>query len=184
MVDSQRCNEPNQRCTVLAVENESRKEVALSSRVPKISTGDRRHALTQIANVLNEVLVGVRELASREDPDAVDRDEPVDETLVVERLIRQRRLRSNLFPDEWFSDPAWDVLLFLFVSHLKGSRVTVGDVGYGTSNHPSTTIRWIDIIHGAGLIDRVRSEEDARRVYISLTVRGVEMMRQYVNLAI
>jgi DNA-binding MarR family transcriptional regulator len=110
-------------------------------------------------------------------PEVTDPD--IAELGLVDATIRIRRARAAHFPPEWFSDPAWDILLFLFISHLQEVKVTVGDVGHGTGNRPTTAIRWLDIIESAGLLDRRRSTRDSRRVYVFLNERGVNLMRKY-----
>jgi DNA-binding MarR family transcriptional regulator len=98
---------------------------------------------------------------------------------IVEATIRMRRERSSQFPADWFSDPAWDILLFLFECHLKGAKSTVGEVGAGTDNRPTTAIRWLDIIEAAGMLDRHRCLTDTRRVFVFLNEKGVSAMRLY-----
>lgn len=106
-------------------------------------------------------------------------DADIAEIGIIDATIRIRRQRSKQFPADWFSDPAWDILLFLYKSHLEDSRVTVGDVGYGTGNRPTTAIRWLEIIESAGLLERHRCTRDSRRVFVFLNVDGLAAMRRY-----
>ena len=43
----------------------------------------------------------------------------------VRNLIRYRRRREQLFGDEVFADPVWDILLDLYASHHEGKNVAV-----------------------------------------------------------
>jgi DNA-binding MarR family transcriptional regulator len=139
--------------------------------------------LERMEQMLDQMALLVREAASAQPvlfaPEVVDA--AMTESGLVDATIRSRRERAKQFPPGWFSDPAWDILLFLFRSHLRDARMTVGDVGHGTENRPTTTIRWLDIIESAGLLDRHRCTADTRRVFVFLNDRGVTAMRRYFD---
>jgi DNA-binding MarR family transcriptional regulator len=108
-------------------------------------------------------------------------DEHRDHRAEVLRVIKSREARGKHFPADWFSNPAWDLLLFLYEARLSGTNVTVGDVGNGTGTRPTTTIRWLEILESEALLDRRRDTVDTRRVYITLNDRGAAAMRAYFN---
>lgn len=99
----------------------------------------------------------------------------------VTMLIAARKARGALFPNNWFSDPAWDILLYLYQARLEGNCLTVGDISAGADIRPTTTIRWIDIIESYSLITRRRCEIDSRRVFIDLSATGYESMNRYLS---
>lgn len=99
----------------------------------------------------------------------------------VTMLINARKARGSLFPNNWFSDPAWDILLYLYKARLEGNCLTVGDISAGSAIRPTTTIRWIDIIESFDLITRRRCEIDSRRVFIELSTTGYESMNRYFS---
>lgn len=137
--------------------------------------------LERIGTMLDQMVELVREAVSAQPilypPEVVDAQ--IAELGLVEAMIRTRRRRTKQFPSDWFSDPAWDILLFLYMSHLEGTGVTVGDVGHGTGNRPTTAIRWLDIIEAAGLLERRRCSKDSRRVFVFLNEAGTAAMTQY-----
>ena len=139
--------------------------------------------LERMGQMLDQMAILVREAASAQ---PILFASEVEDALVAERglvdaTIRSRRERAKQFPPGWFSDPAWDILLFLYKNHLENVRVTVGDVGHGTANRPTTTIRWLDIIESAGLLDRTRCTADTRRVFVFLNEQGVAHMNRYFD---
>lgn len=141
----------------------------------------REPPLARIGEMLDEMTMLVRD-AVAERPMLYALEVGNADTLelgIVEATIRMRRERSSQFPGDWFSDPAWDVLLFLFECHLIGAKVTVGEVSAGTDNRPTTAIRWLDIIEAAGMLDRQRCLTDTRRVFVFLNEKGVAAMRLY-----
>ncbi|MDV3456127.1 MarR family transcriptional regulator [Sphingomonas sp. HF-S4] len=96
----------------------------------------------------------------------------------VESIIRVREARSKFMPENWFSDPAWDILLRLYHAYLDGLERTVGDLGSFASTSPATTNRWLDVLASRGWIHRRRDERDQRRVFISLSETGAEQMHE------
>ncbi|MEP9360916.1 MarR family transcriptional regulator [Sphingomonas sp. KR3-1] len=108
--------------------------------------------------------------------------EGIDHREEVERIIRVREARGKYMPENWFSDPAWDILLRLYQAYLDGLERTVGDLGSFASTSPATTNRWLDVLSGRGWIHRRRCERDQRRVFVSLTDAGAEQMHECLEL--
>ncbi|UYY59232.1 MarR family transcriptional regulator [Sphingomonas sp. S2-65] len=99
----------------------------------------------------------------------------------VSTIIRGRQLRAKFIPENWFSDPAWDILLHLYEAHLDGVEHTVGDLGSFARTTPATTNRWLDVLFARQWIQRRRCERDQRRIFVSLTPAGAETMNAYFN---
>jgi hypothetical protein len=97
----------------------------------------------------------------------------------VRTIIRGRKARERFMPPSWFSDPAWDMLLQLYLACLEGKPLTVGELGQLTGIKPTTVNRWLDTLVCRDWIDRHRCEEDARRVWIALSDRGADQMAEY-----
>jgi len=108
--------------------------------------------------------------------------EGFDHRVEVERIIRVREARGKFMPENWFSDPAWDILLRLYQAYLNGLERTVGDLGSFASTSPATTNRWLDVLSGRGWIHRRRCENDQRRVFVSLNETGAGQMRECLEL--
>jgi DNA-binding MarR family transcriptional regulator len=96
----------------------------------------------------------------------------------VDSIIRVREARARFMPENWFSDPAWDILLRLYQAYLDGLERTVGDLGSFASTSPATTNRWLEVFAARGWIHRRRCERDQRRVFITLSENGAEQMRE------
>lgn len=104
--------------------------------------------------------------------------EGLDHRAMVEGIIRVREARARFMPENWFSDPAWDILLHLYQAYLDGLERTVGDLGSFASTAPATTNRWLDVLSERGWIHRRRCDRDQRRVFISLNEVGAEQMHE------
>ena len=87
---------------------------------------------------------------------------------MARRILRGRRIRETLFPPGLFADPAWDMLLDLFVASAEDRRIYVSSLCIASSVPPTTALRWIDNLENAGLVTRQRDPEDGRRVFVYL----------------
>lgn len=97
----------------------------------------------------------------------------------IQRLIRARRLREEIFGDAMFADPAWDMLLQLYASERCQASLTVSALCAGAAVPPTTALRWIKALEGYGYIERRNDHLDRRRVHLSLSARGRELMETY-----
>ena len=97
------------------------------------------------------------------------------------RMIGERYRRFQFFDGHLFSDPAWDIVLELFVAEIEGREVPVTNLCL-TSNVPDTTVlRWIKTLCFEGLLVRHKDKVDKRRVLVELTRPAAESMRRYIE---
>lgn len=114
-------------------------------------------------------------------PVAGDPDHP---KLVAEarRVYRRRRLRQAVFADPTlFGEPAWDILLDIFVADAEKRRLSVTDACIGSAVPSTTALRWIVSLEAKGLLTRENDPRDARRVWLHLTAEGRAKMIRYLN---
>lgn len=95
-------------------------------------------------------------------------------------LIEQRRLRRGFLPEELFHEPAWDMLLALFVAHHEGRVVNVKTLVASADAPVTTSQRWIDHLAKLGLVDRVVDPLDRRRIEVSLSEAGLRALERYL----
>lgn len=96
-------------------------------------------------------------------------------------LLCARRLRENVLPSSLFADPAWDMLLDLYVHNVTGRRVSVQDACQASHVPPTTALRWLDLLASEGLIARSQDPRDARRRFIELTPRGEAVLTKLLG---
>ena len=99
---------------------------------------------------------------------------PVLERARVAYAIGARR-RSALGPG-LFADPAWNILLDLFLSDEGGRDLSVTAVCIGSRSSAATALRYIALLAQRGLVVRIADEHDGRRTYVRLTARGWNAM--------
>ena len=59
---------------------------------------------------------------------------------IAKNEIRARRHRQELFPNIQVADPAWDLMLELFINQAEGRRISVTGLGL-SANVPGATTR-------------------------------------------
>jgi DNA-binding MarR family transcriptional regulator len=99
---------------------------------------------------------------------------------LAKSLYLSRRLRERYLDAELFGEPAWDMLLDLFVQAAEGKRTAVTSLCAASGVPPSTALRWITTLQDAGLILREEAEHDRRVAYLKLSARGFAAVRQYL----
>ncbi len=86
------------------------------------------------------------------------------------RIVRMRDLRDRMLGQTVnFADPAWDLLLDLYVAELRGPRLSVSDACVGARVPATTALRWLDHLYKARAIERIPDPRDKRRVILQLT---------------
>lgn len=95
-------------------------------------------------------------------------------------FYRGRRLRSDIFNDgQLFGEPAWDMLLDLFIAEADGKQLSITAACIGAAVPTSTALRWLVILEDRGLVRRENDPSDARRVFLHLTGDGYASMMNY-----
>jgi DNA-binding MarR family transcriptional regulator len=98
---------------------------------------------------------------------------------VLHMMIRARAERFEFLPADLFADPAWDMLLDLYLADIMSERVSVSSL-CGASNVPmSTALRWIAALAREGLTVRTADRRDGRRFFVALSETGLARMDAY-----
>lgn len=93
---------------------------------------------------------------------------------------RARQRRAQHFNPALFSEPAWDMLLELFVNRTRGLRVATTHLCAASGTPLATCVRWIGTLEAQGLLRRYRVPEDRRLTLIELTASAYDAMRGYI----
>ena len=129
-----------------------------------------------------QLACSLRQLAERlnrtftRPPDAPETPSPAMLLARAEKLYRLRRQRARHFDDSLFGEPAWDLLLDLFIQGERGAPVSVSSACVAAAVPTTTALRWISTLMSKGLVDRTTDQKDGRRSLIKLSQRGRQMM--------
>lgn len=94
-------------------------------------------------------------------------------------MIRARGARQRFFDADLFADPAWDILLELYVCELSQQRISVSSLCDAAQVPATTALRWIRMLEGQGLLTRTADPMDGRRYWMSLTPAAVDKMEAF-----
>lgn len=96
-------------------------------------------------------------------------------------MYELRRRRDASFAAELFSEPAWDILLYLFVAGAEGRVVSVLAACDGAAAPQTTALRKLRQLEEARLIVRAGDPADARRAYVRLSALACRKMRSLLK---
>ena len=94
----------------------------------------------------------------------------------AEKIYNLRRKRDRTFKQGLFSDPAWDILLDLYISERHKKEIYVTSACLAAGVPASTGLRWITVLIQNGYVERREDQADARRSLLSLTPLGRELL--------
>jgi hypothetical protein len=92
-----------------------------------------------------------------------------DEEMLVSRariVFNGRRLRERYFDSQLFGEPAWDILLLLYIAEQSSARLTATRLGELIQTPLTTVTRWLNHLEIAQLIERQAHPTDGRSVFI------------------
>jgi len=99
---------------------------------------------------------------------------------LAREIYAARRQRSTIFGNpELFGEPAWDILLDLYIAYVEDKPVSVSSACIGSAAPPTTGLRWLGVLAEQDLILREHDPEDQRRVLVRLTELGLASMDEY-----
>ena len=109
-------------------------------------------------------------------------DEPCGRKRAALKDMRSmRKMRSQYFPTELFSDPCWEMLLDLYDARLAGAEVTVTSLGAASGVPLTTALRRMEQLIAHGLIERSGDTGDKRRTIVRLSQEGLNAVEQFFD---
>lgn len=100
--------------------------------------------------------------------------------IYAKKYYRSRRSREEIFGrNDLFADPAWDILIDLFISFKEGKEVSVSSLWIAAAVPASTGLRWIKLLESEGMIERTADPLDARRFLISLSAATINKLELF-----
>ena len=100
----------------------------------------------------------------------------------ADRVRRMRLRRNELFGAPLFRDPAWDMLLELYVAQHVGREVSVSSLCYASGVPPSTALRQVMRLEEHGLIERQNDDKDNRRIFVNATPKALAAVETAVTM--
>lgn len=103
---------------------------------------------------------------------------------LVERARRTfsgRQRRSQNFSSAMFGEPAWDMLLALYVTEQSGPRYKIVNLLAQSGASATTGLRWLDYLEKERLVTRKPNPTDRRTSFIELTEKARNGLDAYFS---
>jgi DNA-binding MarR family transcriptional regulator len=98
----------------------------------------------------------------------------------VRAEISRRRCRRALFSEyDIFADPAWDIMLEMYVANATDTKLSITAVGLEAGVAPTTVLRWISVLENYGFVKRTADVSDKRRHWVYLTKKATNMLQEH-----
>jgi len=99
--------------------------------------------------------------------------------LAARFLLEARQGRLEYFSPAMFGEPAWDLLLALYVTQPDVPAPPVSSLAKIAGIAVTTAFRWIEYLEEKRLIERQRSSDDGRALTIALSEDGRRRLEGY-----
>jgi len=93
--------------------------------------------------------------------------------------MEARHGRIEHFSPAMFGEPAWDLLLALYVTQADTPAPAVSSLAKTAGIAITTAFRWIDYLEEKRLIERQRSSDDGRALTVALSEDGRARLEGY-----
>lgn len=94
----------------------------------------------------------------------------------AKEMYECRRTRDKVFGADMFGEPAWDIMLDLFISECDGRRISVTSACIASCVPKATALRVIKQLEKTDMVIRQRDPDDARRSYVRLSQAALQTM--------
>lgn len=101
----------------------------------------------------------------------------------AEQIRLSRDLRHKSFDRNLFGEPAWDILLTLYVIDSDQRRLSTRDLSKHANLALTTALRWLEYLEDQDLITRKTNPFDRRVVHVELSNKARMAMDHYLALA-
>ena len=171
-----------ERASALAVVAASNASI---NRLSDMATDQSAERLRQLSDEVNRIAATLARLsagpaaAARKFEPLQSNEAPEVAADTVRAVIRARRLRTRFFPEHFFADPAWDMLLDLLQAEIAQLRVPVSSLCIAAAVPATTALRWLKTMVTEGIFLRRADPHDGRRVFVELAPDASRTLRRY-----
>lgn len=148
-----------------------------------------------VAASLRGLAIKMAKLAERAEMEAADgepRQRAHPESYLLERSApmlaeiarseyEARKCRRRYIDAELLGEPAWDILLDLFIHQVAGRRVSLTSSSLASHAPHATAMRYFSALEQYGFVCRHKSETDARVTFLALTPEGFRRVGEYLR---
>ena len=138
--------------------------------------------LAEELQTLKSLLIRDSEVAPLPDNSANLGESQQKQSLTKERLlslIRSNEVKKKYFTDDFFNDPAWNMLLDLMQNHLENKEVTASSLYFSSNSPIATASRRLSEMEKARLVTKRQDAGDKRRQIVEITAYAYQKIEDY-----
>jgi DNA-binding MarR family transcriptional regulator len=94
--------------------------------------------------------------------------------------LEMRSARLQLLPEGMFGEPAWEILLLLYIEQ-QGTRLNISGLSTILQLPPTSVLRWLNYLEERQFVLREDHPTDQRSVFIKLTPLATEALDRYLS---
>jgi len=165
----------------MSLSGKETEKVEPESRYIELTDHDRREAARLLSLIGNAPRGKVEDLRARMEPGTTK--ELDQETLLarVRKHVVERQLRNAYFNPSIFGEPAWEILLTLYISENTGRKPTLRRLAHRVNTPLTTAIRWIDYLAKENLVQKEPRPDYRRMMYVTLLDKGRALIEDYFS---
>ncbi|MEM8697266.1 MAG: hypothetical protein AAGE05_14690 [Pseudomonadota bacterium] len=99
----------------------------------------------------------------------------------IKNYLKARREREWQFPNGLFSDPAWDILLGLYVAQSEQRPIQASAIGAIAAVSQTSGQRWLKILRSRQLVTCEKLANDAGDPRVTLTLDAVTGLNRWLD---
>ena len=92
------------------------------------------------------------------------------------QLFRHRRRRDESLGGELFGEPAWDLLLDLFIARCQRRPVSIISASVAASIPVKSALPWLLRLEEHGLVERIYEAQDEALTLVAISDAGFDRM--------
>jgi DNA-binding MarR family transcriptional regulator len=97
----------------------------------------------------------------------------------AETIFRERRRRSRFFNRSMFAEPAWDMVLAVYI--MQGHPVNIATLVSMVDVPQTTALRWLQYLEKERFVRREPDPDDRRQVSVRLLNHGFARIEAYLR---
>ena len=99
------------------------------------------------------------------------------------QILHRRRMREKEFKSVLFAEPAWEMLLELFVQETSGAAITLTQLVAQSRIPASTVLRWVRFLERDGMVVVRQHPTDHGSDFIELSSTATQNLERYLAAA-
>lgn len=114
-------------------------------------------------------------------PERANETDPMRHAFIARRMLHILRLGSETLPGHLLSNPAWEILLDLFVHRSEGKRLTIMSLCITATAPAGTMLRYLNALTDAGFVIRLKADDDRPSPVIDLSEGAFASMQAILD---